>query len=193
MTQLPQTTAQTVGPFFHFALMRDAVDELDPEQDAGSPLVVTGAVRDGAGDPVDDAMVEIWQADGGGRYRHPADGRVGDVPTDFIGFGRVASTSDGSFRLTTAMPGTVPGPAGTTVQAPHLNVQVFARGLLDHLSTRIYFPDHPDNAEDPVLTQVPADRRNTLVARPAGDESGVPVYRFDIVLQGDDETVFFDV
>ena len=192
MSELPQTTAQTVGPFFHFALMRDGVDELDPDREAGTPIVVTGTVLDGAGEPVSDAMVEIWQADGGGRYRHPADGRVGDVPTDFIGFGRVASSDAGSFRLTTAMPGTVPGPDGT-VQAPHLNVQVFARGLLDHLTTRLYFPDHPANAEDPVLARVPEARRHTLVARAEGEQDGVPVYRFDVVLQGEDETVFFDV
>lgn len=192
MSELPQTTAQTVGPFFHFSLMRDGVDELDPDREAGAPIVVTGAVLDGVGDPIDDAMVEIWQADGGGRYRHPADGRVGDVPTHFIGFGRVASSDDGTFRLTTAMPGTVPGPDGT-VQAPHLNVQVFARGLLDHLTTRMYFPDHPANAEDPVLARVPEARRDTLLARAEGEEGGVPVYRFDVVLQGEDETVFFDV
>ena len=191
MTELPQTTAQTVGPFFHFALMRDGVDELDPDREAGTPIVITGAVRDGAGDPVSDAMVEIWQADGGGRYRHPADGRVGDVPTNFIGFGRVASTDEGTYRAATAMPGTVPGPDGS-VQAPHLNVQIFARGLLDHLSTRIYFPDHPANAEDPVLARVPEARRDTLYARADGADGDVPVYRFDVVLQGEDETVFFD-
>ena len=192
MTELPQTTSQTVGPFFHFALMRDGVDELDPERAAGTPIVITGAVLDGAGDPVSDAMVEIWQADGGGRYRHPADGRVGDVPTSFIGFGRMASTDEGVYRASTAMPGTVPGPDGS-VQAPHLNVQIFARGLLDHLSTRIYFPDHPANAEDPVLARVPASRRDTLMARPDGSDGDVPVYRFDVVLQGEGETVFFDL
>ncbi len=193
MTQRPQTTAQTIGPFFHFALMRDGVDELDPDQAAGTPIIVTGTVLDGAGDPITDAMVEIWQADGGGRYRHPADGRVGDVPTSFIGFGRVASDDDdGTFRAATAMPGTIPGPDGS-VQAPHLNVQVFARGLLDHLSTRMYFPDNPANGDDPVLAAVPADRRDTLIARHEGDEGGVPVYRFDLVLQGEGETVFFDI
>ena len=191
MTELPQTTSQTVGPFFHFALMRDGVDELDPERAAGTPIVITGAVLDGAGDPVSDAMVEIWQADGGGRYRHPADGRVGDVPTSFIGFGRMASTDEGVYRASTAMPGTVPGPDGS-VQAPHLNVQIFARGLLDHLSTRIYFPDHPANAEDPVLARVPESRRDTLMARPDGSDGDVPVYRFDVVLQGEGETAFFD-
>jgi protocatechuate 3,4-dioxygenase alpha subunit len=190
--QHPQTTAQTVGPFFHVGLMQDAVEDLDPERRAGDPIVVTGAVLDGAGAPVTDAMVEIWQADGGGRYRHPADGRVGDLPTDFIGFGRVGSTGEGRYRLTTAMPGTVPGPDGKA-QAPHLNAQVFARGLLDHLSTRIYFAGHPANDEDGVLAGVPAHRRDTLVARPEGEDGGIPVYRFDIVLQGQGETVFFDL
>ena len=192
MSERPQTPAQTVGPFFHFALMRHGVDQLDPKQEAGSPLVVAGYVIDGAGEVVSDAMVEIWQADGGGRYRHPADGRVGDVPTSFIGFGRVASTDDGIFRFTSAMPGTVPGPDGA-LQAPHLNVQVFARGLLDHLATRIYFPDHPANEDDPILARVPEQRRDTLIAREEGSEGEALVYRFDIVLQGEDETVFFEV
>ena len=191
MTKRLQTTAQTIGPFFHFALMRDGVDDLDPDRAAGSPIVVTGRVLDGAGDPISDAMVEIWQADGAGRYRHPLDGRVGDIDTDFIGFGRVATADDGTYRAATAMPGTVPGPDGT-VQAPHLNVQVFARGLLDHLSTRIYFPDNPANDNDPVLALVPSERRATLIARHDGDENGAAVYHFDLVIQGENETVFFD-
>lgn len=192
MSEHLQTPSQTIGPFFHFGLMRYGVDEIDPERSAGTPIVVEGDVIDGAGDIVSDAMVEIWQADGGGRYRHPADGRVGDVPSSFIGFGRVASTDEGSFRFTSAMPGTVPGPDGT-IQAPHLNVQVFARGLLDHLATRIYFPGHPANADDPILAQVPEARRGTLIAREQGKDVDTVVYRFDIVLQGEGETVFFEV
>lgn len=191
MGQHPQTPAQTVGPFFHDALMKDGVDDLDPGGRAGDPVVVTGTIRDGAGDVVGDAMVEIWQSDGAGRYRHPADGRSGDVPTDFIGFGRVASTEDGTYRIRTVMPGSVPGRGGA-VQAPHLNVHVFARGLLDKLATRIYFPGVEANASDPVLASVPIERRPTLLARADGDEDGARRYRFDIVLQGDDETVFFD-
>jgi protocatechuate 3,4-dioxygenase alpha subunit len=190
---LPQTPSQTVGPFFHFALTETPRDHLDPDGHAGEAIVVVGTIRDGAGDPVDDAMVEVWQADGGGRYRHPADGRVGDVPGSFMGFGRVATTKDsGDYRFVTVMPGTVPGPDGS-VQAPHLNVQVFARGLLNHLHTRVYFAGVRANEADPVLATVPPDRRTTLLARPEGYEDGRPRYRFDLVLQGEHETVFFDV
>lgn len=191
MSDRLQTPAQTIGPFFHDALMRDGVDELDPEGAAGSPLVIEARVLDGAGNVVDDAMVEVWQADGGGRYRHPADGRAPDVPSSFIGFGRVAATDDGRYRVSTVMPGTVPGRDGA-VQAPHLNVHVFGRGLLDKLATRIYFPAQPANEDDPVLTSVPPARRPTLIAEADGDLDGVPRFRFDIVLQGDGETVFFD-
>jgi protocatechuate 3,4-dioxygenase, alpha subunit len=192
VTDHQQTPSQTIGPFFHFALMRDGVDELDPAGEAGTPIVVEGAVLDGAGEVVSDAMVELWQSDGSGRYRHPADGRSSDVPSSFIGFGRVASADDGTFRLRTVMPGTVPGRDGA-VQAPHLNVHVFARGVLDQLSTRIYFDGVESNAEDPVLAAVPPARRATLLARPVGEEDGARRYRFDIVLQGDAETVFFDL
>lgn len=189
---MKQTPSQTVGPFFHDGLMKLAVDDLDPDRAAGSAIRIHGAVIDGAGDAVGDAMVEIWQADGGGRYRHPVDGRSSDVPSSFIGFGRVAATEDGTYHLDTAMPGTVPGRDGT-VQAPHLNVQVFARGLLNHVCTRIYFAGNPANDADPVLATVPEDRRATLLAQPDGEMDGVARYRFDIVLQGDGETVFFDV
>jgi protocatechuate 3,4-dioxygenase alpha subunit len=192
MTRLSQTPSQTVGPFFHYALTEHPIDELDPDGQAGEAIVVHGSVRDGAGDVVGDAMVEVWQADGGGRYKHPADGRTADVPSAFIGFGRVATAREsGEFRVTTVMPGTVPGPGGS-VQAPHLNVHVFARGLLHPVHTRIYFAEAAANDDDPVLASVPAQRRDTLLARPDADEGGLPRYRFDIVLQGEGETVFFD-
>lgn len=192
VTDPVQTPSQTIGPFFHFALMKDGLDDLDPTGEAGVPIVVEGAVLDGAGEAVADAMVEFWQSDGNGRYRHPADGRSRDVPSSFIGFGRVASADDGSFRIRTAMPGTVPGRDGA-VQAPHLNVHVFARGVLDQLSTRIYFDGVETNADDPVLAAVPPARRATLLACPDGEADKARRYRFDIVLQGDAETVFFDL
>jgi protocatechuate 3,4-dioxygenase alpha subunit len=189
---LAQTPSQTVGPFFHYALTEEPIDRLDPQGQAGTAVVIHGQIRDGNGEVVGDAMVEVWQADGGGRYRHPADGRAADVPTDFIGFGRVAADRDtGVYRVTTVMPGTVSGRDGS-VQAPHCNVQLFARGLLAHLHTRIYFEGAAANDADPVLNSVPADRRSTLVARRDGEEDGTPRYRFDIVLQGEGETVFFD-
>lgn len=198
-----QSPSQTVGPFFHHALLRpldgtpgtDGIGTLDPEGVAGTPVVVTGQVLDGAGDPVTDAMVEVWQADGAGRFRHPRDARSGDVPDGFVGFGRVATDGSGTYRITTAMPGTVPGPGGTT-QAPHLNVHVFARGLLDRLATRIYLPAGAAAEAaldaDPVLAAVPADRRRTLIAQPDGTADGATAFRHDIVLQGAAETVFFD-
>ncbi len=188
--RLPQTPSQTIGPFFHDALMVHGVDDLDPDGVAGQPITITGTVLDGAGEPVPDAMVEVWQPDGAGRFRHPADGRAAEVPQGFVGFGRVATAPDGTFRVRTVMPGRVPAPGG--VQAPHLNVHVFARGLLDKLGTRIYFADQGGNDVDPVLAAVPAARRDTLLARPDGHADGVPAYRFDIVLQGDGETVFLE-
>jgi protocatechuate 3,4-dioxygenase, alpha subunit len=191
VTQYRQTPSQTVGPFFHDALMEAGVDDLDPAGEAGAPIVIHGAVLDGAAEFVTDAMVEIWQSDGGGRYRHPADGRCGDVPTSFVGFGRVVSNDEGTYRVRTVMPGTVPGNDGTA-QAPHLNVHVFARGVLDKLATRIYFDGVEANDHDPVLATVPASRRATLVAREDGEEQGARRYRFDILLQGEGETVFFD-
>lgn len=191
MTDRRQTPAQTVGPFFHDALMRNGVQAMDPAGTAGSPVVVAGTVRDGGGEPVRDAMIEIWQADGGGRYQHPADGRASDVPSSFVGFGRVATDQEGSFRFSTVMPGTVPGRDGQ-VQAPHLSVHVFARGLLDKLATRVYFSGVEANEDDPVLSQVPEGRRASLIARLEGETDDVPVYRFDVVLQGPGETVFFN-
>ena len=187
-----QTPSQTIGPFFHDALMSPARDRLDPGGVAGQPIVVHGEVRDGTGAPVGDAMLEIWQADGGGRYRHPADPRAGQVPEGFLGFGRVATDREhGRYRATTVMPGQVPG-AGGQPQAPHLNVLVFARGLLHHLHTRIYFPGALEGGLDAALAGVPEPRRATLVARAEEPVDGVPHFRFDIRLQGDGETVFFD-
>lgn len=189
---LERTAAQTIGPFFHDALMRHAVDDLDPDAVAGTRIEVHGRVTDGAGAPVTDALLELWQADGAGRYRHPLDGRPSDVPDSFLGFGRIASDAHGNYRFSTVMPGTVPGPAGT-VQAPHLSLQVFARGLLKHLWTRVYFPQQPANDADPVLARVPADRRHTLIAAADGGPAGCApptCFRFDIVLQGERETVF---
>ena len=190
MSARPQTPSQTIGPFFHDALLRDGVDDLDPRGTAGRPVVIVGTVRDGAGTPVDDAMVEVWQPDGEGRFRHPLD-RWDDAHAEaFVGFGRVATDLEGGFRVRTVMPGPVAAPAGG-LQAPHLNVHLFARGLLDRLMTRIYFEGDPTNADDPVLRACAPERRATLLAVLDGTEDGVPRYRFDIRIQGDDETVFF--
>ncbi len=181
------TPSQTVGPFFHNALLDEDRSEL-VSPDHPEAIRIEGTVYDGAGEVVPDAMVEIWQANSSGRYDHPADDRE-DLPLDedFSGFGRSGTDVDGKFSFVTLKPGPVPGPDGR-MQAPHLMVSVFARGLLKRLVTRIYFPDEEEaNASDPVLSSI-EDRelRRTLVA---GDEGGV--LRFDIRLQGEGQTAFF--
>jgi protocatechuate 3,4-dioxygenase alpha subunit len=184
------TPPQTVGPFFHGSLLGQERSAIASEGTDGDRVRIRGRILDGGGKPVDDAMVEIWQANAHGRYRHPADGR--DVPLDetFIGFGR-AGTVEGEFVFRTIRPGAVPSPDGGW-QASHLNVLVFARGLLDRLATRIYFEDDPAIEADDVLRSVPEDRRGTLLAR-RDPQGGPGDYRFDVVLQGERETVFFDL
>ena len=196
MTFLPITPSQTVGPFFSGALSWPDGGYVVP---AGTPGAVwlRGRVLDGAGEPVPDALVETWQADPAGRFDHPDDPR-GPVP-GFRGFGRCGTDAAGWYAIHTVKPGPVPGPPAAgppgespqgTLQAPHLAVSVFARGLLTRVVTRVYFPDEPAaNAADPVLRLVSDDGgRATLMAEPADDG-----YRFDIRLQGEHETVFFAV
>ena len=183
------TPSQTVGPFLAIGLpWADGPFAVTP----GTPgsIVIEGRVLDGAGQPVPDALVETWQADPHGRFDHPDDPR-GPVPAPegFRGFGRSATDVDGNYRIVTVRPGPLPCADGGT-EAPHLDVSVFARGLLDRVVTRIYFPDEAEaNAADPVLAAI-ADqgRRATLIAAADGDG-----FRFDVRLQGDGETVFFDV
>jgi protocatechuate 3,4-dioxygenase alpha subunit len=184
-----QTPSQTVGPFFGFALPREGGAEL-VAPDAPGALRIEGRVLDGEGDPVDDALVEIWQANRAGRYAHPDDPRD-DLPLEegFTGFGRCATDAEGRFAFVTVKPGAVPGADGAP-QAPHIDVSVFARGLLNRLVTRIYFPDEPEaNASDPTLTAIedPAVRATLVAAAQDG------VLRHDIRLQGDPETVFFEL
>jgi protocatechuate 3,4-dioxygenase alpha subunit len=181
------TPSQTVGPFFDFGLCFDRGPLV---VDPGSPHAITieGRVIDGAGVLVPDALLEFWQADERGRYRCPADPRNPGIEDGFDGFARVPTRSDGRFRLTTLKPGKVAGPGGSW-QAPHLLVGVFARGLLTPQLTRLYFEDEIANAEDPILAHVPKPRRGTLIARAAGPAC----YHWDLVLQGEGETVFFDV
>jgi len=133
-------------------------------------------------------MLEIWQADAVGRYAHPADQRA-PPNAAFKGFGRVGTDREGRFCFETVKPGAVPGPGGA-LQAPHIAVVVFSRGMLTHVFTRIYFADEPANAADPILAMVPADRRPTLIAR-REDGGAQPIWLFDVRLQGDGETVFF--
>jgi protocatechuate 3,4-dioxygenase alpha subunit len=187
------TPSQTVGPFFHFGLtpsdydFRGIVgDNLITPDAAGKHVRIAGRLIDGAANPVPDAMIEIWQADGAGRDPGSEPG----ANTSFRGFGRAATGKDGSFGFTTVKPGAVPGPDGRP-QAPHINVGVFARGMLKRLFTRIYFEGEPGNASDPILNLVPVDRRATLIAGRKESAGGLPIHVFDIRLQGDGETVFF--
>jgi protocatechuate 3,4-dioxygenase alpha subunit len=181
------TASQTTGPFVAISFEHTVVDDVAPAAVTGERCVIKGRVLDGDGKPVDDAVIETWQANAHGKYAHPEDTREKLLEPEFKGFGRVLCGAQGEFRLKTIKPGRVPGP-GDALQAPHLVVLIFMRGLLKHLVTRIYFPDEPGNAEDPILALVPAERRSTLIARKMSDG----VLEWNVVLQGKDETVFFD-
>jgi protocatechuate 3,4-dioxygenase alpha subunit len=184
---LPQTPSQTIGPFFYDALIAEGrgINAVLTQNGArGQRIVITGSVLDGDGVPVPDAMIEIWQADAGGIYNHPADPSHAQADPHFPGFGRSDTRDGGRFSFTTVKPGRVGD------QAPHVNVHVFARGMLIHAHTRLYFSDESSNASDPVLAHVPAERRHTLIAQ-LQPGSGWPTYCGSIVLQGADETVFF--
>jgi len=200
------TPSQTVGPFFAYGLAPHSrcdwqpSDAYDWKQTVGSNLVtpdatgtrirIEGRITDGDGIGINDAMIEIWQADAQGRYASPRDTRA-RPNTQFKGFGRSATDKNGEFSFDTVKPGSVPGPEGKP-QAPHIVVCIYSRGMLRQLYTRLYFSDESSNSSDPILTLVPGDRRDTLIAHkqsPAGHN----VYRFDIRVQGGDETVFFDI
>jgi protocatechuate 3,4-dioxygenase alpha subunit len=185
------TPSQTVGPFLHIGLPWDDGPDVVPEGSPGA-ILISGLVLDGGGDGVPDALVETWQADVDGRFDHPDDPRgapaIQDAGFGFRGFGRCPTDAQGRYWIRTVKPGPLPTPDGRT-EAPHVDVSVLARGLLDRVVTRIYFGDEEQtNTNDPVLSGVDPSRRATLIARPI--EGG---YGFDIRLQGDDETVFFDV
>lgn len=187
-TSYPLTPSQTVGPYLALGLTWDDGPDVVPEGTPGA-FVVRGVVRDGDGAPVTDALVETWQADPDGRFDHPDDPRGAVKPTveGFRGFGRCATDGTGSWWIRTVRPGPLPVPGGTRVEAPHIDVSVLARGLLDRVVTRIYFPDETTaNAADPLLATVPAERRETLVAVEEGDGA----LRFDVRLRGPGETVF---
>ena len=191
--KLIPTATQTAGPFFHFGLVRPEWADLTGGGKArGDRIVLEGRVTDGDGVPLPDAIVEIWQANAAGRYEHPED--VQDKPLDphFRGFGRAFTDKDGIYRFTTVKPGAVPG-RGNALQAPHIAVSIAARGLLHHLFTRVYFAGENLNATDPVLSSLDdPEWQKTLLAEPNGKANGATVWRFDIVLQGKGETVFFD-
>lgn len=176
------TPSQTVGPFYALGMDWPEANHLADDATAGERIVISGHIIDGDGQGVPDAVIEIWQADAEGVYHG------GDDSREFTGFGRCDADPDGRFVFETIKPGRVPD-RDESLQAPHVNVIVFARGLLSHLYTRIYFEDETDaNAEDKILGLVPEERRRTLVALSNGD-----AYVFDIKLQGEGETIFLDV
>jgi protocatechuate 3,4-dioxygenase alpha subunit len=200
------TPSQTVGPFFAYGLTPKGRAKWDPngtyswKETVGDNLItpdatgqkirIEGRITDGDGVAINDAMIEIWQADSQGRYAH-ARGETPRSNAKFTGFGRSATDKDGVFSFDTVKPGAVPGPNGA-LQAPHIVFCIFSRGMLRQIYTRLYFSDEAANGTDPILCIVPADRRGTLIAHKEvrGDLS---VYRFDIRVQGDNETVFFDI
>jgi protocatechuate 3,4-dioxygenase alpha subunit len=200
------TPSQTVGPFFAYGLTPKGRAQWDPNgtyswketvndnlvtPDAtGERIHVEGRITDGDGLPINDAMIEIWQADAQGRYASPRDTRA-RPNAKFMGFGRSATNKDGVFGFDTIKPGAVPGPNGK-MQAPHIVFCIFSRGMLRQVYTRLYFSDEAANSVDPILNLVPADRRQTLIAHKEMKQ-GQPSYRFDIRVQGENETVFFDI
>ena len=210
-----QTPSQTVGPFFHYGLPWKGGADLIGASDLGArpdlmppdhyllktptaraavqgqPIEIIGCVYDADGAPVPDALIETWQANAAGRYNSPGDLRT-DVALDeaFVGFGRSSTAEDGAFRFRTILPGRAPGP-GNSLQAPHIAVGVMGRGLIKRLVTRLYFEGDEANDQDPILALVPPERRAALIAAKVAE---TPLtYRFDIHLQGEHETVFFDV
>lgn len=181
------TSSQTIGPYLHIGMTWLVDETFAGPGVAGERIRVVGRIVDGDGAPVDDAMIEIWQANSHGRYAHPEDARELPLDPGFSGFGRVVTDQDGRFRFNTIKPGRVPGADGR-LQAPHLNVTLLMRGMLKQLVTRLYFDGERANGEDAVLARVPPARRATLLAKPAADG-----LEWNVVLQGRDETVFFDL
>ncbi len=187
--RLIPTPSQTVGPYLHLGLAWLTTTDLAKNASAGERIVVAGSVLDGDGQPIPDALLEVWQANADGKYAHPDDTQNKRIDPGFNGFGRIPTDKNGRFRFATIKPGMTPGP-GNTLQAPHIVVALFMRGMLRHLYTRIYFSDETANATDPILGHIedPA-RRKSLIARRSAD---APEYRWDVHMQGENETVFFD-
>lgn len=186
--RLITTPSQTVGPFFSIGLEPLKTENLATPEVSGERVTILGRVLDGDGNPVPDAILEIWQANAHGKYAHPEDSQNKPVESIFSGYGRVPTDDSGEFRFTTVKPGAVPGPDGK-VQAPHLAVSVFMRGLLNRLVTRIYFPDESANEQDFVLGLVEPARRASLIARQGNKTNEL---EWNVILQGANETVFFD-
>ncbi len=187
---LQATTWQTVGPFFKIGLAWLYQDDIAGSSASGDRFTVEGRILDGDGQPVPDGVLEIWQANSSGKYAHPDDTQDRPLEAGFKGYGRVPTDEQGRFRFTTIKPGRVPGP-NEKPQAPHLAISVFTRGLLRRLITRMYFPGDPANQEDFALNLVDPARRSTLIAQTVVGRSGA--LEWNVILQGPNETVFFDV
>jgi protocatechuate 3,4-dioxygenase alpha subunit len=204
---LGQTPGQTLGPFFQQGLLRtgavfqvpglcnDASDVFDhvlvQPTTFGERIAIEGCVYDGLEQPIGDALIELWQANAYGRYGHPLDTSGRELDPAFRGYGRAATDAQGGFGFRSIKPGPVAGPGGST-QAPHLNLVLGARGMSRHAFTRVYFESDARLEQDPILSLVPERRRPTLLARAVGQRDGAALYRFDIHLQGENETVFFE-
>ncbi|HUQ25072.1 MAG TPA: protocatechuate 3,4-dioxygenase subunit alpha [Burkholderiales bacterium] len=178
---------QTVGPYLHIGLEWLTTRDIAGKGIKGERVAIAGRLIDGDGNGVNDGLIEIWQANAEGKYAHPEDTQKKAIEKGWRGFGRIPTDAKGGFRFTTVKPGRVPAPGGG-LQAPHLVVSVFMRGMLKHLATRIYFPEETAaNAQDPVLKLVPPARRATLMPKKNGK-----TFEWNVVLQGKNETVFFD-
>jgi protocatechuate 3,4-dioxygenase, alpha subunit len=185
----PSSASQTIGPFFSIGLSHLQHPNLTRSGATGGQLTVHGRVLDADRNPVPDAQLEIWHADAHGKYPRHENAQPNPAEPDFHGFARVFTDDLGAFRFTTIKPGPVPAPH-RGLQAPHIVVLVFMRGLLHHLITRVYFPGEPANAADPILNLVRLDRRHTLIAKLSAENA--KRFEWNILLQGDAETVFFD-
>ena len=196
---LRATTWQTVGPFFKIGLAWLYRDDLAGANVPGERIEITGRVLDADGKTVPDAVLELWQANSQGKYAHPEDEQNKPLDAGFSGFGRIATDDQGRFRFTTIKPGQVLAPessstagaASAPLQAPHINVSICTRGLLRRLVTRMYFPDENANATDFALLQVDPMRHSTLIAKRFANSASK--FEWDVVLQGRNETVFFDI
>jgi protocatechuate 3,4-dioxygenase alpha subunit len=174
--------SQTVGPFFHIGFDRLYVNDLTAKGVSGERVIISGKIIDGDGKPITDAVIEIWQADAQGQYSNSADAK-------FKGYGRIPTDEHGRYNFVTLKPGRVAGTEGE-LQAPHIAVSIFMRGLLKRLVTRIYFPDEASNNEDTILKLTPSERRATLMANKLASDA--TKLEWNIVVQGKQETVFFD-
>jgi protocatechuate 3,4-dioxygenase alpha subunit len=198
---LRETPSQTAGPYVHIGLAPGAAGfdiyerelgwDIAGPNAAGERIRIEGLVIDGTGSPIKDVMLEAWQANAAGRHAHP---EGGEVEPGFRGWGRVITDFEtGQWGFDTIKPGAVPGRSGT-MMAPHINLWIVARGINLGLNTRLYFDDEAEaNAADPVLNAIEWERRRTTLIAARSEQGGQVVYRFDIRIQGEDETVFFDV